>query len=146
MLTGFKRVHKQNCYTSQIVKWQSVQLALYAALHNYVGEKRRPGMQYTAHVPNFKQYLVNPCCYYVTKTVWLIEHQLSPTKVPSFTEYVSYTLEILLMTNITLKAEHISAMDAGNDCFVCLPTGYSKSLCHWFCNHLRMNRLVGCPL
>ena len=70
--------------------------------------------------------------------VQLMALQLSPSEVPHPSLNASPTLEILL---IALKAEQVSSMNAANDCIISLLTGYIRNLCHWFCNHLCVNRL-----
>ena len=52
---------------------------------------------------------------------------------PNFSESVSYALQKLQMSHVTLKEEQRSSMKAafdGHDVFMWLPTGYGKSLCY----------------
>ena len=60
-----------------------------------------------------------------------IKSTASRSSCPELSECVSYALHKLQMTDITLKAEQHSAMEAiynRQDVFVWLPTGYGQSL------------------
>ena len=62
-----------------------------------------------------------------------IERMACRSSCPELSECVFYTLQKLQMTDITLKAEQPSAMEAiydRQDVFVWLPTSYGKSVCY----------------
>ena len=85
----------------------------------------------TLNFPNFWQKLYTLVLVRVAISMLMNKCLAHHSSYPELSECDSYSLHKLQMTDLTLKAEQRSAMEAiynHEDVFVWLPTGYGKSL------------------